>query len=47
MIPEQEKNIFDCNIINNYYINTKWNTRWAFQQKHDIFRYEKITIAMV
>ena len=25
----------------------QWNTKWAFEQKHDIFTLEKITIATV
>ena len=30
-------------IIINY--DQQWNTKWAFEQKHDIFTLEKITIA--
>ena len=32
-------------IIINY--DQQWNTKWAFEQKHDIFTLEKITIATV
>ena len=32
-------------IIINY--DQHWNTKWAFEQKHDIFTLEKITIATV
>ena len=32
-------------IIINY--DQQWNTKWAFEQKHDIFTVDKITIATV
>ena len=32
-------------IIINY--DQQWNTKWAFEKKHDIFTLEKITIATV
>ena len=32
-------------IITNY--DQQWNTKWAFEQKHDIFTLENITIATV
>ena len=36
--------IIIINIIN---YDQQWNTKWAFEQKHDIFTLEKITIATV